>query len=69
MANMKEKSFLPALIANNIITNQDKSNYGILGKEQKKSNALEQINNTVIGKLLFQKFKSPDDKTKAEIAQ
>lgn len=69
MANMKEKSFLPALIANNILTNQEKSNYGVLGKDQKKSNTLKQINKTVIGKFLFTKFKSPDDKTKAEVAE
>lgn len=68
MANMKEKSFLPSLIANNIITNQDKSAYGVLGKDQKKSNALQQINNTIIGKFLFTKFKSPDDKKDGEEA-
>lgn len=63
MANMKEKDFLPSLVANNILTNQHQENFGALGKKQDKNSSLSQLNKTIIGKLLFRKFKSPDEKS------
>ena len=62
MANMKEKDFLPSLIANNILTNQHQETFGTLGNKQEKKSSLSQLNNTIVGKLLFRKFKSPDEK-------
>lgn len=63
MANMKEKDFLPSLVANNILTNQHQEQFGHLGKKQDKNSSLAVLNKTIIGKLLFRKFKSPDEKS------
>lgn len=61
IAHMNEKDFLPALVANNILTNQHKEQFGSLGVKQSKKNALDMLKSVILGQLTFSKFKSPDE--------
>ena len=59
---MKEKEFLPTLVVNNILNNNDKEQFGALGKKQKKENSLKQLSKTILGEYVLKKFRSPDEK-------